>query len=188
MLSHLIKITWAICILLLVNCKKISNPDVKCKSIEVLADTVSSHPCYPDGTINIRNPIGREWYYKVNNGALEGNTAFTNLKPGKYVLTAMDQGGCQYEKNIEITTISPGPKFITVKTVLNSYCTGCHSGNNPQAGLNLTNNCDILKQWDRIKARAVDGNPSPMPQSGLLTTTERDKIAQWIEAGHGFNH
>lgn len=60
----------------------------------------------------------------------------------------------------------------------------CHSGINPQAGIDFTRICDILNHWDRIQARAVDGNPSPMPPTGIIPIVERNKILDWINTGH----
>jgi hypothetical protein len=55
------------------------------------------------------------------------------------------------------------------------------------AGLDWKSSCDILQFWDRIKARAIDGNPSPMPQAGLLPLSEINKIMDWINAGHRYS-
>jgi hypothetical protein len=41
----------------------------------------------------------------------------------------------------------------------------------------------VFASKDRVKARAVDGNPSPMPSSGLMSLTNRNKLAAWIAAG-----
>jgi len=54
---------------------------------------------------------------------------------------------------------------------------------NASGGVNLSTDCSIVSGKDRIKARAVDGNPSPMPSSGLLPAAERQKITDWINAG-----
>ncbi|MGB4770528.1 MAG: hypothetical protein WBP58_03670 [Chitinophagaceae bacterium] len=74
-----------------------------------------------------------------------------------------------------------------MRRILFNNCIQCHSGVNPQAGLDWTRDCDILQYWDRIKARAVDGDPSPMPQAGLIPETERNKIMAWIQAGHRYS-
>jgi uncharacterized membrane protein len=65
---------------------------------------------------------------------------------------------------------------------------GCHSGNNPQGGLDFTNVCDILNHWQRIDARAVQGIPSPMPQAGLIPQEERSKIIEWLNTGHSYSN
>jgi hypothetical protein len=48
----------------------------------------------------------------------------------------------------------------------------------------LMQNIDVVNSWDRIKIRAVDGNPSFMPQGGELTGPDKQKIVDWVNAGH----
>jgi uncharacterized membrane protein len=52
--------------------------------------------------------------------------------------------------------------------------------------MDFTKVCDILTHWERIQARAVEGNPSPMPSTGLIPIEERNKIMDWIKKGHAF--
>lgn len=87
---------------------------------------------------------------------------------------------------VDLSTQTPGPAFLQVKRILATNCLQCHSGVNPQAGLDWSRDCDILTYWDRIKARAVDGDPSPMPQAGLMPMAERSLITAWIQAGHRY--
>lgn len=87
---------------------------------------------------------------------------------------------------LDLSSQTPGPTFLKVKSILVTYCLQCHGGVNPQAGLDWSRDCDILTYWDRIKARAVDGDPSPMPQAGLMPLAERSKISAWIQAGHRY--
>jgi uncharacterized membrane protein len=85
---------------------------------------------------------------------------------------------------VDLSLQTPGPAFLQVKRILATHCLQCHSGVNPQAGLDWSRDCDILTYWDRIKARAVDGDPSPMPQAGLMPKDERNQIMAWINKGH----
>jgi uncharacterized membrane protein len=82
--------------------------------------------------------------------------------------------------------ITRGNIFTEVATILKIRCSLCHSGLNPQAGLDFTRNCDILANWNRIQARAIEGNPAPMPPTGLIPLAERNKILEWINSGHTF--
>jgi hypothetical protein len=54
--------------------------------------------------------------------------------------------------------------------------------------LDFTLDCTIVGSWDRIKARAVDANPSqmPPPPSAALNAADKLKITDWINAGHRF--
>ncbi len=71
--------------------------------------------------------------------------------------------------------------------VIDKHCIGCHSGNNPWAGL-------FLRNYDEIAASAATGDLvgvishaegfPPMPQDlAKLLQCDIDKIAQWVEDG-----
>lgn len=85
-----------------------------------------------------------------------------------------------------------GPFFTAVKNIMETHCavSGCHVGSNAQSGINLSNNCTIVNQKDRIKIRSVDqaDTPSqmPPPPRAPLTTAERQAITNWIAAGGKF--
>jgi hypothetical protein len=49
---------------------------------------------------------------------------------------------------------------------------------------NFDADSSIVSNWDRIKARAVDGIPTFMPQNSQLTSSDKLKITDWIAAGH----
>jgi uncharacterized membrane protein len=82
---------------------------------------------------------------------------------------------------------NPGSLFTSVKTVLATNCalSGCHAGASPQNGLNFSDNCTIVAQSARIKARAVDHVPSqmPPPPAAPLSDGDKKKITDWIAAG-----
>ena len=73
--------------------------------------------------------------------------------------------------------------FAAVKAVLVANCNSCHTGAAAQGGQNFGTDCNIVNAAARIKARAVDGNPSFMPQGGQLTTADKQKITNWVTAG-----
>jgi hypothetical protein len=56
-----------------------------------------------------------------------------------------------------------------------------------EGGMNWTVDCNIVTFKDRIKIRAVDGNPSPMPPTGFIPVSEQQKIVNWINAGGKFS-
>jgi uncharacterized membrane protein len=82
---------------------------------------------------------------------------------------------------------TPGPLFIAVQSVIRTNCatSGCHTTPNPQSAINFSDDCQILSQKDRIKIRAVDGNPTfmPPPPASPLSATDKKKITDWIAAG-----
>jgi hypothetical protein len=72
--------------------------------------------------------------------------------------------------------------FSAVRSLVQTNCAinGCHG--NAQQPL-LVDPCAIIANKFLIKQRAVDGNPTPMPPTGLLPAAERQKITDWINAG-----
>jgi uncharacterized membrane protein len=76
-----------------------------------------------------------------------------------------------------------GPLFSAVKNLMQANCVSCHNTSLANGGMNWTVNCNIVANKDRVKARAVDNIPSPMPPTGPLPQSEKDKINAWINAG-----
>lgn len=135
--------------------------------------------------------------FSLNNGAFQGSGTFSNLAKGTYTVTAKDGKGCSKSSAFTIAdkagcTGQAGPLFVAVKAVLQTNCaiSGCHSGPNPQNGINFTLDCTIVFLKDRIKVRAVDnaGTPAqmPPPPNPPLSVADRDKITAWITAGGAF--
>ncbi|HNC39490.1 MAG TPA: hypothetical protein PK492_08995, partial [Chitinophagaceae bacterium] len=54
------------------------------------------------------------------------------------------------------------------------------------AGKNFDSDANIIASWDRIKARAVDNIPTQMPlaPNAPLTPVDKQKITDWVNAGH----
>jgi hypothetical protein len=158
-----------------------------CNFMPVVAtSSTASNPCLATGSIEIRSPIDADYLYKVDAGSFQTSTLFENISVGKHTVYVKDSNGCEGSKEVSIDTIASGTKFREVATILKIRCSLCHSGLNPQAGLDFTRNCDILANWNRIQARAIEGNPAPMPPAGLIPLAERNKILEWINSGHTF--
>ncbi len=170
--------------IVMTGCKK--ERAAPCVPIAITADAVATDPCAAQGTITVLSPAGSDFRYSIHNGLYQTSPVFTGLTSGQYTLTVKDEKGCTGNRLTVVGQVSSGPLFTTVKALLAVNCTPCHFGNNPQAGLDWADNCTIVNNWARIKARAVDRNPSPMPQGGLLPLSERNKITNWIAAGHRF--
>lgn len=146
----------------------------------------ASQPCSGTGSIQITEPVGANYQYKIDNLPFQNQSLFLNVKMGKHTLVVKDQNGCEVVKEVMVETSVGGTKFNEVKQILSNRCANCHSGNNPQAGLDFTNTCDIIKHWERIQERAVFGIPTPMPQGGYIPLDERNKIVEWISNGHTY--
>ncbi|MGH2552239.1 MAG: hypothetical protein ACRDEB_00905, partial [Chitinophagaceae bacterium] len=137
-----------------------------------------------NGTITILSPRGDTITYKLNSGTYQDSWYFTNLAPGNYIVTIKNQKGCT--DTAQITILNYGPKYALVKEVIVGYCGPCHRNGGMDGGKNFDTDASIIANWDRIKARAVDNIPSqmPAPPNSMLTTVDKQKITDWVNAGH----
>lgn len=137
-----------------------------------------------NGSITINYPIGDTITYKLNSGTYQASPIFNNLAPGDYVVTVKNQNGCT--DTAQISILNYGPKYALVKQIIVGYCGPCHRNGGNQGGKNFDTDASIVNSWDRIKARAVDNNPSQMPQApnAPLTNPDKQKITDWVNAGH----
>ena len=137
-----------------------------------------------NGSISINYPAGDTISYQLNSGSSQTSPNFTNLAPGNYVVTVKNQKGCT--DTAQITILNYGPKYAAVKQLITGYCGPCHLNGATNGGKNFDTDASIIASWDRIKTRAVDGNPSFMPQApnSPLSTVDKQKITDWVNAGH----
>ncbi|HUM98227.1 MAG TPA: hypothetical protein PK275_10240 [Chitinophagaceae bacterium] len=137
-----------------------------------------------NGTITINFPVGDTISYQLNSGAFQAENFFTNLAPGNYVLTVKNSKGCT--DTTQFTILNYGPKYALVKQVIMGYCGPCHLNGTVTAGKNFDTDSNIIASWDRIKARAVDNIPTQMPlaPNAPLTPVDKQKISDWVNAGH----
>jgi len=169
-------------LVLIVSCKKTDTPD-PCSGVNYTIEFSKSESIGSanNGTITVSFPVGDTIQYSLNNGAFQASRFFTNLTPGNYIITVKNQKGCT--DTTQTTILNYGPKFALVKQLITGYCGPCHLGTAMEGGMNWEADSRIVANKDRIKARAVDGNPSFMPQGGQLTTIDKQKIVDWINAG-----
>jgi hypothetical protein len=162
------------------------------KNLTISATTTGHDKCsvFGTGTITITASGGTGFTYSLNGGAFQASNIFTGLAPNTYTIAAKDADGCIKTGNATVSQGPAGINFSAVRTILQNNCalSGCHSGPAPTGGLNFTEDCTIVGSWDRIKARAVDGNPStmPPPPNTPLSASDKQKILDWIAAGHRY--
>jgi len=153
----------------------------------IITPTVTgTTPCVTaSGSILVSATGGTAPYsYNLNNGPFQSTSTFQGLNNGTYQIGVKDANGCTATlTGVTVESRAEGPKFAAVKALVQANCVSCHSASNASGGMNLSTDCFIVSAKDRIKARAVDGNPSPMPSGGLLPASERQKITDWITAG-----
>jgi hypothetical protein len=133
------------------------------------------------GTITITAPIGSGYLYSIGSG-FQSSVNFFNLTAGNYTITAKNADSCKGTATVAI--IDYGPKFYAVRNLVSNNCGPCHLNGTISGGKNFDADATIVSSWDRIQARAVSGTPSFMPQGGQLTALDKQKITDWITAGH----
>lgn len=143
------------------------------------------------GSITITASGSTGFMYNLNGGSFQASNIFSALAVGNYTYGVRDLNSCLQTGNATVSQAPAGPLFIAVKAVLATNCAvpGCHSLPTPQNGLNFADDCTIVGQGLRIKARAVDANPSQMPPSGPpLSAVDKQKIIDWLNAGGKHNN
>lgn len=143
-----------------------------------------------NGSITINYPVGDTISYKLGSGSYQASNFFSNLAPGNYVLTVKNQKGCT--DTAQFTIFNYGPKYAAVKVLIagiggiSGYCGPCHLDGGISGGKNFDTDASIIASWDRIKARAVDNIPTQMPElpNAPLTAPDKQKIVDWVNAGH----
>lgn len=153
-------------------------------SYNVLSTKTEAIGTTNNGTITIAEPRGDTITYKINNGTYQSSWYFTNLAAGNYVVTIKNQKGCT--DTAQITILNYGPKYAAVKQIVLGYCGPCHLNGAVNGTKNFDTDASIVSSWDRIKARAVDNLPTRMPEApnAALTMIDKQKITDWVNAGH----
>ncbi len=141
------------------------------------------------GTITINASGSTGLTYNINGGSFQASNVFNLLSAPNYTYGVKDANGCTTTGSATVAQAPAGPLFTNVKAILAANCTGCHSGPSPQSGINYNDDCTIVAQSARIKARGVDANPSQMPPSGPgLSAANKTAIINWINAGGKHNN
>jgi Cytochrome C oxidase, cbb3-type, subunit III len=105
-----------------------------------------------------------------------------------FALTIVTIASCSYDKEVLSTCNLTDTKYSTaVSKVMTDYCTGCHSGAAPSAGIDL-NSFDSVKVYvnngtliGSIKHGAAY---QPMPKGGpKLDDCTIARVQKWIDNG-----
>ena len=170
-------------------------------TVSVTGSTTAATTGQSNGSISVSGSGGSGFTYSLNNGAFQSSGTFSNLAAGTYTIVAKNGNGCTGSAQFTVTTGggttnpctgTPGPLFTAVKAIIQANCVSCHSAGNAQGIPNWTVDCNIINAKNNIKIRAVDqaGTASQMPQppNPALSTADRNKITEWINAGGGITN
>jgi hypothetical protein len=160
-----------------------------CPTITANASTTSTVKCESNaGTITIAASGSSGLTYNLNGGSFQTSNTFSALGSGVFSFTVRDANGCSTSGSVTVSQAAAGTRFLAVKSVMANSCISCHGGSSPESGLNFADDCTIVNQASRIKARAVDANPSVMPPGGSISAADKQKIVDWINAGGRYNN
>ncbi len=174
-------------------CNKTDSPD-PCAGVNYIVQYIKTESIGTsnNGTISISYPVGDTISYSLTSSAFQSSPTFSNLAPGNYVLTVKNAKGCT--DTTQFTILNYGPKYALVKQLISGvgvgvsggYCGPCHLNGGNSGNKNFDTDASIVSSWDRIKARAVDNVPTRMPEApnAPLTTVDKQKITDWVNAGH----
>jgi hypothetical protein len=157
-------------------------------TINLTTTTTNATPCAPpNGSILVNATGSTGFMYNINGGTFQSSATFSNLAAGSHTVVARDANGCSSTANVTIQAAAAGPLFSAVKQLMQTNCVSCHNASQSEGGMNWTVDCNIVSNSARVKARAVDGDPSIMPPTGALPQSEKDKIIAWVNAGARFS-
>ena len=161
-----------------------------CPTINASAATTTTVKCETgSGTVTITATGSTGLTYNINGGTFQASNVFNTLGAANYTYGVKDANGCTTTGTATVAQAAAGPLFINVKSIMVANCTSCHGGSSPQSGINLSDDCTIVAQSARIKARGVDASPSQMPPSGSgLSAANKSAIVNWINAGGKHNN
>lgn len=136
------------------------------------------------GTITVNSPVGSGFTYSITGVPYQPSTNFFGLAAGNYTISVKNANNCVGTATVTINGY--GPKFFAVRNIIKGYCGPCHLNGTVNGGKNFDSDTDIVNSWDRIKIRTVDGTPAFMPAApnAQLTAIDKQKIVDWVNAGH----
>ena len=72
-----------------------------------------------------------------------------------------------------------------VKNIISANCVSCHGGSSPQASLDLSSyvNVRFAAENGNLLNR-INDQVNPMPQSGILPSSTRAVLDQWVADGY----
>jgi cytochrome c551/c552 len=169
--------------------------ETACTGVNIVIDATATTavPCGgPGATVTVNATGGTGLTYSINNGAFQASNSFTNVAAGNQTVVVKDANGCTQSKAVTVNAAAAGPLFTAVRSILQSNCVSCHNNSVQNGGMNWTVDCNIVTYKSAIKTRAVDqaGTASQMPQppNPALSTADRQKIVDWINAGGAYSN
>ena len=162
-------------------------------NITITSAIVNVVPCSTtanNGKITVTASGSSGYTYNINGGAYQASNIFNNLAAGTYTVGVKDLNGCTKTASAVVGTAARGPLFAEVRTLITNRCGGssCHMNGGNKAGYNFDNDCSIVTAWSAIRSSCVTSNSMPNSPQPQLTAAEKQKITDWINAGHTYGN
>lgn len=167
-----------------------------CTGITIVITTaiVNNTPCITpaSGSITVTATGSTGFTYNINGGAYQAGNVFSALAAANYTIGVKDANGCTKTSTATVANVASGPLFAQVRTLISARCSGsgCHMNGGSAAGYNFDNDCSIVAKWAEINHTSVlyTNGWVRMPKSPqpFLTAAEKQKITDWITAGHRY--
>lgn len=123
-------------------------------------------------------------------GASTGTLMASGLIEGSYIfrLEVTDNSGSKANDTVTVTVSAMAPTYSLIRDeIFISSCVGCHSGTRPSGGYNMSTYSGVMTEvttgnasQSQLYRRVQDGS---MPPGGGLSTLDRNRIRDWINAG-----
>ena len=162
-------------------------------NITITTAIVTVTPCTTpvnNGKITVTAAGSSGYTYNINGGAYQASNIFSNLATATYTIGVKDLNGCTKTTSAAVGTTPRGPLFNDVRTLISTRCSGsgCHMNGGSAAGYNFDSDCSIITAWSAIRNSCVNSNSMPKQPQPQLTTAEKQKITNWINAGHTYGN
>lgn len=165
-----------------------------CTNINIIITTaiVNTTPCVTPatGSITVTATGSTGFTYNVNGGTYQTSNVFSALAAANYTIGVKDANGCTKTTTATVGNVASGPLFAQMRSLISTRCngSGCHMNGTTTAGYNFDNDCSIVTKWSQINGACVTYTLKKMPISPqpILTAAEKQKITNWINAGHRY--
>jgi large repetitive protein len=162
-------------------------------NITLTVTIVNTTPCVTpanNGSITVTASGSTGFTYNINGGAYQTSNIFASLNAGNYLIAVKDVNGCTKTLSVAVAVVAPGPLFSQMRTLITTRCSGsgCHMNGTTTAGYNFDADCSIVTNWSKINGACITLTLKQMPISPQppLTTTEKQIITNWVNAGHRY--
>jgi uncharacterized protein (DUF2141 family) len=161
-----------------------------CSGINIVLTPTTSFadlcPTVNNGSITLTASGSTGFTYSKDGGTtFQASNVFSNLAAGNYPVVVKDVNGCTKSQTVTVSSNPGGTNFNLVRNLMIARCGSCHFNNASDGGVNFDDKCNIVTKWDRINTRCVIQTTNTMPPNPL-STTEKQTITNWVNAGHRY--